>query len=176
MPPNAALGPCAKCDKPAQIHCADCADGVNMNGVPTKTVYCDSACREADHEKHAKSCAIKNNRKELYRAGELLQSTFYIWREVAFDMKVEQVEKKKRNKSGKNVLVLRQGKYSDDPNEGPLYPLPVLAHLDEKDKQSILSYSACSDAMCYFVNLSQKLLSGECCRPEPDDHGSCNER
>ncbi|EGP84943.1 unnamed protein product [Zymoseptoria tritici ST99CH_1A5] len=148
---------CAQaCPKPILI-CTECADGTDQHGTATTTIYCDTKCRAAD-TKHAKLCAVKNQQKELHRSGEILQAIWFIWREVAFDMKLSHIEKKKAA-SGEDLLFFHEGDYTDH-NEGPLYPLPALANMDEKDKQAVITLNSCGDAMGFLHGLSKKLLAG----------------
>ncbi|SMY26849.1 unnamed protein product [Zymoseptoria tritici ST99CH_1A5] len=152
---------CAACGQRSPrplLVCTDCADGVGDDGTPTPTVYCDKVCRKANNRDHTKLCSAKNDRKELYRAGEILQAAFYIWRETAFDMKAAQISKATR-KPRKDYLVLQEGDYDVKPH-GPLYTLPKVEHLNNNEKNAVLTCSACTDAMIYLHSLSKKLLAG----------------
>ncbi|KJX93478.1 hypothetical protein TI39_contig4309g00010 [Zymoseptoria brevis] len=152
---------CAACGQSSPrplLVCTDCADGVGDDGTPTPTVYCDKVCRKANSRDHTKLCSTKNDRKELYRAGEILQAAFYIWRETAFDVKAAQISKATR-KPRKDYLVLQEGDYDVKPH-GPLYTLPKVEHLNNNEKNAVLTCSACTDAMIYLHSLSEKLLAG----------------
>jgi hypothetical protein len=158
---------CAACTKPPlgqSLTCPSCVDGVDENGEPTSTIYCDEKCRNADAQKHASECNAKNELKEVYRAGEILQAVFYVWRETGFDLKIARV--RKTNSSGKALLVVREGNYhtSDSKpygSEGPFFKFPALPNLDEQDKGAILSLSSCGDAMGHLLTLHKKLLAGK---------------
>lgn len=92
-------------------------------------------------------------RKILYRAGEMAQMAFYAYREHTFDLLIERVEK-----NGKDLLIYEAsyGKTQECYFQFPDHLLP-----DERDKQAVLTYLTCGDAVGYMHELFKTLLDGE---------------
>lgn len=95
---------------------------------------------------------MKNNRKALYRAGEILQEVFYMWREIAFDIFI-----KSTWKTADGTLCFHEDHY---PPGISLFRFPNDKFSNLKDKQKMLSYAACTDAQGHLFQLCQKLLEG----------------
>ncbi|WPB05920.1 uncharacterized protein RHO25_010575 [Cercospora beticola] len=90
---------CAACGKnpprPTLI-CGDCREGLDLDGRQDRTPYCTTQCRQLDLTNHQKQCGRANRRKQIYRAGRLLQLTFYHFRDLSFDLKIDRVEEHDR--------------------------------------------------------------------------------
>ena len=97
-------------------------------------------------------CDLANARKQLYRSGLLLKQVVYAFREAAFDFPINSVQ-------------VRDGKlHLSEPffdwNTGPLFQFPNELFSDQKDKNAVLTYNACSDAMAYMGEVTKKVLEG----------------
>ncbi|CZT20358.1 uncharacterized protein RCC_06217 [Ramularia collo-cygni] len=146
---------CSVCSREAPqplLICFNCSEGTDSDGKISLTNYCGTRCRDGDDSNHAGICKLKNNRKALYRAGEILQAAFYIWREVAFDINIESVWK---NEEG--ILCYREREYDSGVT---LYRFPDHLIPDSRDKVKILSFIACTDAQTHMFELSKRLLEG----------------
>lgn len=89
--------PCDHCGRPVPLPvliCCNCGEGVNKLGHPDTTAYCSNNCRLLNREAHQKGCNDKNVRKQIYRAGELLQEAFHGWRYQVFDLHVVAIQRK----------------------------------------------------------------------------------
>lgn len=147
---------CAACGKnpprPTLI-CGDCREGLYLNGRKDPTPYCNTQCRQLDHTNHQNQCDRANRRKQIYRAGQLLQSTFYHFRDLSFDLKIDRVEEHDRR------MVLYDGEYPKTRGFN-LYSLPHPFTIGDKYGRAILSFQACTEASTHFYKLSEKLLTG----------------
>lgn len=100
---------------------------------------------------HKSICKASQERQILYRAGESAQLAFYTYREVVFDKKITRVES-----DGKN-MILHEGYYDTD----LLIPFPTELFPCLADKQAILSFLSCSDAVGYMHEIIKAMLTGE---------------
>ncbi|KAK4501679.1 hypothetical protein PRZ48_007488 [Zasmidium cellare] len=143
---------CSVCDKPAPrpvLICTQCGEGVDVNGAPTATAYCEVSCRTKDIENHQKACKDANIRKQLYRAGDLLQAIFCKFREASFDQDIKQSTK------SDGVLHIEE---SFPQGDGRLFRFPHLLVEDPEDVAALLTFSACIHSCAYMYELSQMLL------------------
>ncbi|KAK4501680.1 hypothetical protein PRZ48_007489 [Zasmidium cellare] len=134
---------CSVCDTPAPqpvLICLQCPE--------TPTYYCDTRCRDRDRIPHQKNC---NNpvRKAIYRAGDLLQSIFYTFREALYDTSVAHVRR--------NGDVLRIH-LNPNPAQVLLHRFPNHLNLSQSDKEQLLSVLSCTDSVAYTCDLSKRLL------------------
>ncbi|CAK1365790.1 unnamed protein product [Cercospora beticola] len=147
---------CAACGKnpprPTLI-CGDCREGLDLDGRQDRTPYCTTQCRQLDLTNHQKQCGRANRRKQIYRAGRLLQLTFYHFRDLSFDLKIDRVEEHDRR------MVLYDGEYPKTRGFN-LYSLPLPFTIGDKYGRAILSFQACTEASTHFYKLSEKLLTG----------------
>ena len=77
---------CAHCSKiatPTYKRCADAPDSGGKNQL--MTYYCDASCQKSHWSLHKSACKKLSTRKQLYRAGAILQQIFYNFRGTAFD-------------------------------------------------------------------------------------------
>ncbi|KAF2772405.1 hypothetical protein EJ03DRAFT_372151 [Teratosphaeria nubilosa] len=147
-----ANGSCATCCKAASAYCPACVEEMDGRRTPT-TYYCSRACQVVDRSMHKVPCKHK---KIMHRAAEVLQATFYAFREAAFDLDINSV-----TKNG-NVLEVhhREVDAAGAMTRSPLsrFPDKLLANGD--DKKAILAHAACTDATAYLHELRVKLLRG----------------
>ncbi|KAF2485490.1 hypothetical protein BDY17DRAFT_104693 [Neohortaea acidophila] len=150
--PNPPTSQCAVCKVPTSKHCKRCAEGVDVDGALAQTFYCSITCQTADFPTHKAVCRSANDRKQLYRGGELLQKVFYAFREVAFDLEICDIKK-----TGNDI-------HFYDPatglKKGPLFPFPNNDSLTTDDKHAILTFSACGDGLAYMHELIEKVMEG----------------
>ncbi|EME82146.1 uncharacterized protein MYCFIDRAFT_197348 [Pseudocercospora fijiensis CIRAD86] len=147
---------CNACAKPTPLPvliCFKCSEGKSPEGESTYTKYCSIRCRTAHQGQHAQHCKNQNIRRAIYRAGELLQSALYQMRLLAFDLKIDSVEKKD------DVLYFKDGEYKGG-KEFPFYAFPGDVVKDPGDAKALLSYSFCNDAPVFLNFLAEKALKG----------------
>lgn len=89
-------------------------------------------------------------RKILYRAGDTVQLLFYMYREIVFDKLIAKVEKKE------NEILLYEGFYEDD----CIIPFPAAYFPGEREKQAMLTYMACDDAVGYMHEVLKVMVKG----------------
>ncbi|GIZ47812.1 hypothetical protein CKM354_001089400 [Cercospora kikuchii] len=147
---------CATCGKPPPrptLVCGDCSEGVDIIDRKRWTPYCTALCRQHDRTTHQKQCDKANRRKQIYRAGQLLQTIFYQFRNLSFDLKIAEVQ------SNDNLLIIYDAEFSKKESMMP-DDLPEGLSVNNKDGRTLLSYQACSEACIHFYKLSKKLLMG----------------
>lgn len=153
-------GVCAHCFGSATQACKGCINSPVVDGhSPVATFYCNSTCQKANWLHHKKVCKSLSSRKQLYRAGDLIQHTFYAYREQAFEKFITKVEKEG------NTLYLYEGQYG----EGQvLAPFPGHLFACEDDKNAALTYLACTDAVSFMLDLVKSSLKGKHQRLRPE--------
>lgn len=126
-----------------------------MEGNTTPTYYCGVDCQRAAWKAHKIECRAANDRKLLYRGGNMLQDLFYHLREVLFDNSIEKVVKK-----GNQLTVYETtGDYATKQHL-PFWPLPREGLDEDHDKAAVLTYWACSDATYLLNELIERLSKG----------------
>ena len=116
-----------------------------------KTFYCNSSCQKADWTNHKKLCKFLTTRKQLYRAGNIAQQIFYIYREHAFDEVIVKVEKEG------NTLYLYEGLKH---GEKVFVPFPHHLFSCKEDRNAALTNFACTDSLAFMHEIISKLLRG----------------
>ncbi len=143
--------PCANCQKDATKNCSACREAPDANGGQVEaTWYCGLDCQQAHWGNHKIVCKALQQRKILYRAGETAQLLFYTYREIVFDKLIVKVERKG------NEISLYEGEYEDD----CFIPFPAALFPDEREKQAVLTYLACGDALGYLHEVLKIMLKG----------------
>ncbi|KAM3417865.1 hypothetical protein BST61_g6085 [Cercospora zeina] len=146
---------CAACGesplRPTLI-CGDCDEGVDINGRKEVTPYCTTLCRQLDRAEHHKHCARANRRKQVYRAGKLLQRSFYLYRSNTWDFKLARVKKRE------GILHMYDNKYNAQ--DDVFFDSPMERIADPQDQAKMLTYCACTDVWMHFHDLCAKLLHG----------------
>ncbi|KAF2208330.1 hypothetical protein CERZMDRAFT_101400 [Cercospora zeae-maydis SCOH1-5] len=153
MPTNGSDPKCAACgDSPPRptLICGDCDEGVDINGEDTFTPYCTAECRGRDVPIHQKGCDQANRRKHIYRTGKVLKLVFNQFRELSFDLKIAEVQKRG------DVVLMYEGEYDD--SDFIFFELPSEFALSDEDERKISSYQAATDVWMYFCNFCKKLL------------------
>ncbi|KAL8789980.1 MAG: hypothetical protein Q9213_000866 [Squamulea squamosa] len=88
-------------------------------------------------------------RTKLYRAADIAQALFYVYREIGFDKLIVKVEKTT------NEIVLHEGEYGSH----VFIPFPASLFPDETDKKAVLAYLACGDAYGYLDVFLKSVLT-----------------
>lgn len=132
--------------------CFKCSEGTNIDGIITPTHYCGTTCRNADKIPHEEACKLRNDRKCIYRAGDLLQAVFYEWRETAFDIKVTKAWKRD------GILCFLEDTY--EPWDPVHFEFPNHLFENAQDKEKMLSANACTDSLFNLNELTQRVLEG----------------
>lgn len=120
----------------------------------SRTAYCNKECQKVDWGTHKTACKDARTRKQLYRAGELVQTLFYDLREVAFDNVINGVEHK-----GDRLIV--SAGYWDLPPSKIFTRFPTHLFPDAGDKQAMLVWNACGDSVCCMHELVETCLTGK---------------
>ncbi|TVY73477.1 hypothetical protein LSUE1_G007415 [Lachnellula suecica] len=151
---------CAHCSNLA-VHACSVCNNAPAYEIPSKnTYYCSTQCQKDDWLTHKAVCKTLKTRKMLFRAGELLQEIFYVYREQVFDKVFVKVEKR----DGK--MLLHQGEYPPLSKMSNaldlLFPFDPSVVSDPLDKASILTYMACGDAVAWMHDLVKYVLPDLC--------------
>ncbi|EME82121.1 uncharacterized protein MYCFIDRAFT_77588 [Pseudocercospora fijiensis CIRAD86] len=144
--------------------CASCADVVPRpiltcfecsarNAEAISPAYCSTRCRSDHRDIHLRHCNQKDVLRGMYRAGDLLQSAFYLWRRVAFDMNVKSIEKVN------DILVLHDDITRVADGQTIFFKFPASMVPDAVDQKKLLSFLACTDGIGYMYELARRLLS-----------------
>lgn len=118
---------------------------------PAKTFYCNSACQTADWTHHKQACKLLFARKRLYRAGDIVQRIFYVYREHTFNINITEVDK------SEDTMYLYEGKYGRD----ILSPFPYHLFHSEEDKRAALTYCNCAVAVAFMLKIIEGFLKGK---------------
>ena len=140
---------CAHCSQKAISACAGCIAAPDT----ATTWYCGASCQKAGWDNHKEACKASQVRKSLYRAGEIAQHIFYMYREKVFNKFVLSVECNADGIKTNIQFALNQEKL--------FVPFPDSVCVDQADKQALLSCYACADGLAYMHGLVQSLLRGE---------------
>lgn len=143
---------CSTCGQPAETRCTGCIEGLDEQGKPTAVVYCSKTCQKVAWPTHKPDCKISNHRKQLYRAGSLVQKAFHEFRQAAFDVPVLKVEKV-QGKLHARIAMSVPGRI--------LFNFPADQFIKEEDKNAMLCWRTCDDAVGRMWPLVSMTLSGE---------------
>ncbi|KAL8690945.1 MAG: hypothetical protein Q9218_003721 [Villophora microphyllina] len=145
---------CSYCAKPAITACRGCVNAPAFDdNHPPKTFYCNSVCQKADWTKHNVTCKVLCVRKQVYRAGDVIQRVFYTYRERLFEIPITKVEKEHHR------MYLYEGQYADNQF---LVLFPHHLFSSEDDKNRALAYNACTDSTAFMHYLVKAFLEGIC--------------
>lgn len=146
------LHSCVKCEKGATKSCSACREGISDTGGHVDTTwYCGTDCQKAHWSSHKVTCKAVQERKILYRAGDIAQLLFYMYREIVFDILITKVEKTDRK------VLLYEGEYK----ENCFVPFPTALFPEEREKQAVLTYLACGDAIGYMHETLGNMLKSD---------------
>lgn len=148
---------CSNCGGPPSQRCAGCAEGVDKRGNHAPTFYCSKECQKK-HWKgaHKTACKAANERKQLFRAGQILQAVFNASRRLTWYDKIEEV--KWRTEAGEKRLMVRVDNFR---NVGELAPFPDKLIPDEQAKQVLLTHRVGLEAVMTMSDLVKNLLEGK---------------
>jgi len=150
---------CTRCQKPATLRCTACKDTPDRENKTESIYYCTSDCQKSDWKSHKKSCLRLRNRKTLYRAADLLQEIFYVYRERVFDKKVVKLEEK----DGK-LFVHHEAHEFEGIIRTPtdiLVPFPSSICRSVEDRHAVAAHLFCSDAVAWMHDIIKYMLEGE---------------
>lgn len=154
---NSTQHPCANCQQPAINTCSACKDAPQYDPavIEEKPWYCTTECQRIHWTEHRRICKALKQRKEFFRLGSLLQGLFYMYREKVFDRPVVRMEE-----DGK-LLVHESAWPRIRSGLDMVQPFPSNLCRDTFDKQSLLVYLACEDAVGWMHDLVRVLAPGE---------------
>lgn len=144
---------CSACDSAAfrpHLTCFKCTEGVDVNGHVDSIQYCTARCRNLAAVEHNSECEKRNIRKQIYRAGELLQSSFYRFRELNYMEEFSRVYK------SNGVLYFHRVPLQERASVFERSPYDVAR--DSTDAHAIMSAGASELSLAIQFELSKKLL------------------
>ncbi|KAE9380047.1 hypothetical protein N431DRAFT_315648, partial [Stipitochalara longipes BDJ] len=153
---------CSRCQKPATLPCVDCQDAPTLDSQFHSAIYCDINCYEAEKDKHKATCEQLQVRKLFYRAGDILQEVFYIYKEKIFLMKIL------------SVKVMENGdinlKMDNMDNMTQISMMPTFAELFQKfpgnkcgsrgARKAVLTFGSGTDAVAWMHDMVKHMLKG----------------
>jgi Fe-S-cluster containining protein len=154
---------CVQCSQPASQVCGGCSNAPDIGDkITEETSYCSTECQSANWPTHETACKRLQTRKALYRAGNTLQEIFYIYREKLFDRPVDRIEVT-------GTLEERNMKMRIYETEWPqivtnydfIQPFPSSMCNSLEEKQALLTYLTCSDAIGSMHDLIEYMLAGK---------------
>jgi hypothetical protein len=149
------ISKCSICQNRTNLVCSGCSeDPLNEN---KKTRYCSRDCQSVDWHLHKRSCQMLKARKDLYRAGSILQQIIFLCREKLFDLPIHRIE----YDNNRMLLHPLPAKDFGSAPEDRLFQFPSEQCETEEDRKALLSYLACSDLTLYLEHIPEYLLAGE---------------
>jgi hypothetical protein len=92
-------------------------------------------------------------RRDFYRAGDLLQDIFYLYREKLFDRLIDRI----KLRDGKSYI--HEGHYPPRLTEhDSLKPFPASICKDPLDKKALLVHISCDDAVAWMADITKQIL------------------
>jgi len=101
-------------------------------------------------------CKKFRARTTLYRAGELLRQIFLTYRKNAYESPISHV----REENGIIYLARMGGRIPKFRKDGLIYDFPDNLCSGEEQKQAILSWNGCDEALLLILELSDWMLEG----------------
>ena len=141
---------CAKCKVAATGRCAGCCGLPSGDDKASKApYYCSRTCQVLDRAAHRALCKQLQDRRALYRVGEIYQLIFYAWSEMVF-----QNTTSKLTYAEDSIVAhrkhLRYVGYT---------PFPPIEIVPPQYKNSLLAANQCTNALGFFRTLLDKLLA-----------------
>jgi hypothetical protein len=148
---------CANCGGAPSSRCAGCEEGVDRHGKHSPTFYCGKKCQQEHwHMAHKADCKAANHRKQIYRAGVILQPVFETLRLFGWVENVQEV--KCTGQDGRGKLLVSVG--DPDPNQF-YHAFPEEVFPDQRAKQVLLAHKAGQSAVKIMSSMLGQLLQGE---------------
>lgn len=153
---------CTHCGRAgAKGRCAGCKNSPRVDGSFNKgPVYCCKECQAADWAAHKTQCKVQQASKQLvalHRAGEILSSLFYIWREACYDRPITSIKS-----SGQAIEIYEN--YDLAPKLSPggrIYPLNLSLLHDDETKLAVLANMNCDVSLAFFHGIIYIFLKGK---------------
>ena len=142
---------CSTCRSPASLRCPRYVEGLNEEEKPVTTYYCNKKCQKASWASHKSICSARQARKQLFRAGHLVQAAFLEYRRKTFDMAIAKVEKR-----GQDIHL-----WAGVRERGQMY-MPFPEHLipNRDDQQAVLVHLKSRIVVAHFYELMTSCLYG----------------
>ncbi|KIW44185.1 uncharacterized protein PV06_05215 [Exophiala oligosperma] len=138
---------CAQCGASTSKTCAGCRSANEFLQGADKTYYCSKECQQAHWTTHKATCERARRHQTMYQGGDLLQALWTVLRTETFPTTIDRVEV-----DGDTITFW-------ETCNGTAPPFPHHLFQDDKVKQAVLDYGACSDALFHMRKLVQELFS-----------------
>lgn len=137
---STSTGICSQCSEATTKRCARCFGGLKVDGtIQPTTYYCGQKCQREHLHKHRPVCTAASHRRQLYRAGELVQALYYEYRRAVFDVPIEAA---RQGTDGKLRIYEAESETTDI-----LFDFPDHLFSTEDDKKAMLAWRACDDGL-----------------------------
>ncbi len=144
---------CAHCHKHASRQCVACKDSPSIDKRTESSWCCTTKCQKADWDAYKDLCRSLKERRDLCRAGDLLQDIFYLYREKLFDRLIDQIELR----DGKSYI--QEGHYAPHLTEyNSLVPFPESLCQDPLDMKALLVHLSYDHAVAWMANITKHIL------------------
>ncbi|KAK0111684.1 autophagy protein 6 [Cadophora gregata] len=150
--------PCGSCSKDTWQACAGCKDAPIVISGPKPVYYCSKECQKTDWKKHKSVCQVLQRRKMIYRAGDLLQRIFNVFRKEVHGQRLAKIERRG------SKLYLHEGKLIQGDMAEISSKLRDLSKLldemrwTEEDRNAALAHNASWCAIVHMHHIAKYIL------------------
>ena len=142
---------CAHCEGPAKAFCKACADSSHYVVGAQKTWYCGSECQRKHWKpSHRTKCLELRGIIHLYRGAKLIQELFYIYRELTFELAIDNIIK-----LGDKMDVYE---WRTKAEERKHYAMARNVVSDKRNRHAIMANDCCGESVWLFWSLVRNLL------------------
>ena len=143
---------CAAYGKAANTACTGCLEGVTASGGSAKTYYCSRQCQKIHWTTHKAACKLSNDRKQVFRAADLLQGLFYMLRKHTFDINLTAAIKQEAQLHIQEI---------DEPTDWPLCRFPEELFASDNVAHAALAWNTCECAVGWLSKVVKEAFKGE---------------
>jgi hypothetical protein len=148
---------CANCGSEPKHRCVGCIEGVDRHGEHSPTFYCGKDCQQKHWQTmHKTECKAANHRKQLYRAGAILQHMFEVAQRLSWCENIQ--EARWAEQDGQEKLIVRLGEFI---TARDLLGFPDEILPDQRAKQALLAHGAGMFAVATLSRTLGQLLKGK---------------
>lgn len=150
---------CNVCPKEATILCENCCNTPShSNDTIITPSYCSQVCQISDLPSHKEQCLILNKRRTLFRAGEIIQSLFYIYRRTFFSGYVKEII---ISEDQKTMWIHHYEGMGWNTIWDLVKPVPNELCATEEIEMSLLASLKCQESIAWFYDIINYFLESK---------------